>query len=107
MRSYKQKFLLQKLFLLTKFDLLPHLLAINPILIWLVNLFFTYSTFIILMYIIRFFQALQNIDDATRLLSTLPEQYKDFYLKRCLRNIENHLNRSETDQNCTGDLSPD
>lgn len=59
------------------------------------------------MYIIGVFQALQNIDNAARLLSSLPEQYKDFYLKRCLRNIENHLNQSETDQNSAGDSSPD
>ncbi|XP_046662570.1 tRNA wybutosine-synthesizing protein 5-like [Homalodisca vitripennis] len=36
-------------------------------------------------------KALQNVENAIKLLNTLPPQYKDFYLKRCLKNIEKHL----------------
>uniref|UniRef100_A0A1B6L9M2 JmjC domain-containing protein n=1 Tax=Graphocephala atropunctata TaxID=36148 RepID=A0A1B6L9M2_9HEMI len=40
-------------------------------------------------------KALQNVENAVKLLSTLPTQYKQFYLKRCLSNIEKHLELSK------------
>ncbi|XP_054277778.1 tRNA wybutosine-synthesizing protein 5-like [Macrosteles quadrilineatus] len=37
-------------------------------------------------------KAFQNVENAVKLLSLLPEQYKDFYLRRCMNNMCKHLN---------------
>jgi len=39
-------------------------------------------------------KALQGVENAVKLLSTLPDQYKDFYLRRCMNSMGKHLNSS-------------